>query len=452
MARDPQKHLTETLAPYEKPKLRLVDANGKITTSLDIANLLDGTITGAKMIGFQKNGVKYLIDEEGIKKREVELRSEGKNARQIDYIIAQEFPLRTIPANYPEPYEVRDNGLIITQGNFDPSKSEDKFFVEYEDSDLVGRSSIEVNLATGKDSEKVTLYPVQGNPGLFRSKELILISKKEFDHIKTDQTIVAGLSDIVQVSYQSPEGKIDTALAQVPIKKELPIRVIVLRDRDGKPVTTPEEVEKRLGFAQQSLAQAGIKVSKIETVYFDVPLGVDLKNGLNVKEQLKIAESTVHLAPEPGLRVIFGGNIAQKIDGNALKGGALTQRSAQKYPYAQNTVFLMTDPLPQNVTTDSVSGHELAHPIIDALNDEDYAKYQLDITGHSPDSKNLMHHASMLETEGDGLFRHQQHLADDKTLLRSSVLVDPPPPRSIRNEPREVQAAHREGLHFVPRP
>lgn len=450
MAKDRFARITQTLTPYEKkPAIRFLDANGQRTTVLAIANFMEGSVKSSSQIGFEKDGVKYLFIQKKVEAKAIELRRAQVPETEIyQKILADETLYKKMPENYSDAYEIKSTSKIIySSGKFDPSKSNDKFYVEYEDLTLVDQSSIDVIINTGKDSSKVTLYPAEGRTGVFRSKELLLVPNRTVDkNPKTDQTIVANVGDLVEVVYQGNDQQTHVAWADVPVKKVLPIQFVILKNDKGEAMATPEDVKRHLEFAQASLNYTQTKIENLDIVYYQPPAdsGVLIDDGLNNIEKMIIADLTREYIPKTKVQVILSNNIGVTEVGNPIEGDAFSERkfgNLETYNVV-NTVFIRTG-------ADRLTlGHELGHIVFGALNEKDYNKLKMDNEGHSDKLLDLMFLGAASERE-DNMFHPAQYLTDAeiKAFQSSPLLIDPPEKQKI-----PITTEYREGLRLVPRP
>ncbi|MEZ5405139.1 MAG: hypothetical protein R3F23_02870 [Verrucomicrobiia bacterium] len=442
--------LGEALASYEKkPEIRILNGEKKPVDTLTIANFMDGSVKASVQIGFELDGIKYLFNQKAVQAKADRLRKAGVTEDDLfQKILGDKSMYREMPKNYSEFYEVR-NGMIYSAGKFEPSKSNDKFYVEYKNPDLSGQSSIEVDVKTNKDSVKVNLYADPKRSGVFISDELILVPNSAVDNNpRMGQTIVAEAGDSVRVSYQKDQQTYTTS-ANVPIKKVLPVQFIILKDDQGRPMATEADVRRHLESAQEALNLTHTQIQNLAIVYYQPPAdsGIIVEDGLNDIERLMIADRTKEYAPQPGVRVFLtGDDIGTNAAGQQVEDQAYSERKFGNLPDydVANTIFI------RNNTDRLTLGHALGHIVFGALNEKDYNRLKLDEGGHSSELLDLMVLGTAKGRE-DNMFHPGQYLndAEVKAFQSSPVLTDPP---SIREAPREVQAAHREGPHFVPRP
>ncbi|MBX7157146.1 MAG: hypothetical protein K1X66_01990 [Verrucomicrobiae bacterium] len=437
------------LASYEKkPKIHILNAQKKPVNTLTIANFMDGSVKASVQIGFELDGIKYLFNQKAVQAKADQLRKAGVAENDLfQEILDDKTMYRKMPENYSEFYEVR-NGMIYSAGKFEPSKSNDKFYIEYQDSDLAGQTSIEVDVRTNKDSVKVKLHADPKRPGVFISDELVLAPNSTVDmNPKTDQTIVAEAGDSVRVSYQKDQ-QTYTASANVPVKKVLPLQFIILKDDRGRPMASEVDVRRHLEWAQEALNLTHTQIQNLEIVYYQPPAdsGIIVEDGLNDIERLMIADRTKEYAPQPGVRVFLtGDDIGTNAAGQPVEDQAYSERKFGNLPNydVANTIFIRKD-------TDRLTlGHALGHIVFGALNEKDYNKLKFDEGGHSPELLDLMV-LGTAKGRKDNMFHPGQYLndAEVKAFQSSPVLIDPP----AKTQAPQAAPEYRDGFRLVPKP
>lgn len=443
--------LDAALAPYDKkPEIYILNAEKKSVDTLAIANFMDGSVKSSSQIGFVRDGVKYLFNQKKVETTVERLRKAGAPENEIvQRVFTDESMYRRMPDNFAESYQVNpQTQMIYSEGKFEPSHSNDRFYVEYKDPTLRDQTSIEVDVKTNKDSVKVKLHADPKRPGVFISEELILVPNPTVDiNPKTDQTIVAEVGDSVKVSYQKNQ-QTYAASADVPIKKVLPLQFIILKNDKGEPMATEADVRRHLESAQGAINFTHTKIQNLEIVYYQPPAdsGIIVEDGLNDIERLMIAERTKYYAPQPGVRVFLtGDDIGTSASGQLVEDQSYSERKFGNLPNydVANTIFI------RNNTDRLTLGHALGHIVFGALKEKDYNKLKFDEGGHSKELLNLMVLGTAKGRE-DNMFHPGQYLhdAEVKAFHSSSVLTDPP----SKSQAPQAAPEYQDGVHFVPRP
>jgi hypothetical protein len=450
MAADSKTKLDKALAPYEKkPEIHILNAEKKPVDTLSVANFMDGSVKSSSQIGFVKDGVKYLFNQKRVETAVEQLRKAGTPEDEIvQKVFTDESMYRRMPDNFSESYQVNARTqMIYSEGKFEPSQSNDKFYIEYKDSALRDQTSIQVDVKTNKDSVKVKLHADPQRLGVFISEELILVPNPTVDiNPKTDQTIVAEVGDSVKVSYQKGQQSY-AASANVPIKKVLPLQFIILKDDQGRPMATEADVRRHLESAQAALNLTHTQIQNLEIVYYQPPAdsGIIVEDGLNGVERLMIAERTKQYAPQPGVRVFLtGDDIGTDAAGQLVEDQSYSERKFGNLPNydVANTIFI------RNNTDRLTLGHALGHIVFGALKEKDYNKLKFDEGGHSKELLNLMVLGTAKDRE-DNMFHAGQYLNDAqiKAFQSSPVLIDPPAKSQVPPGAPE----YRDGAYFVPK-
>jgi hypothetical protein len=449
---DSSKKLDKLLNPLT---LQILDHTLEPASSLNIANLLDGTLENSLPIGKSINGKNYLIDFDKAKQQILDLIAHGTQFREAAVQVYNNPPLKgEIPANFPKDYTVNEKGEIFTVAKFNPSNSSDKFYVSLQNVALKGNGTIQVTLKTHnpknpdspyQDSVKIDLYEDPNQPGSFLSKPLLLVSKKVFDedsfqgvdNTSTDQTFLSELGGSVTVTFDDGASQ-QQSTAEVSYTKILPVHPIIFEDENGNRMATQADVDRQMALAQETLAQAHVKIESSTPIVLKVPPGITLSDGISLFENTVLAQYTYDKVPQTGIRVLFAGN-QLPAENNKIKnfGASLTQISSQN-PKTQNTVTLST------VGPDETAGHEFVHCLIDSVKDVDYKKLGLDRTGHHTDFLNLLY----TSPSGQGLFS-SQHLTETQIqAIQSSPRLKDAPVNVIN----PTYPEYRDGIHLVPKP
>jgi hypothetical protein len=456
----------------QKPKLQIVRGDLKPTDSLVISNLMEDGLTKARTIGKRINGKNYLYDvPEATRRANAIVKKTGMSIRDAVVKVYENPPLLgEIPKDYPENYHIDENGIIGTRETLIPGDSKDKFHISYDNPALAGKGKIEVNLEINnpnnpkshyKESVKVTLYEHPEFPGLFHSAPLLLVASPKFDqhnagskdNSSQDQTFLAEPGSEISVSYEDKIlGEISRSSASVPVNKTLEVPIYILKDEDGNPMATQEQVNRQIELLQESLAPAGIKVIAQKPVYIDLPQGVSLKNGVQtaspnseIAEDLLITKAIANAYPHnPGVRLIFAGNNIEGIYKGEVKkanGHSITERMLPPdLKYAANSVFLKSEAEPPET-----AGHEVLHCLLFSSPNLKESGYY-DRAGHYlPNPSNIMYQGDK-SAEAETLFG-RRHMSDAQieTALQSTRLKNPP---IIRHQIIE----HQNGAAFVPGP
>ncbi|MEZ5405024.1 MAG: hypothetical protein R3F23_02260 [Verrucomicrobiia bacterium] len=466
----------------QPPKLQIL-RNGVLSNSLDIANFEDGSLSPTKTIGVVKNGKKYLYEKDSDKILEVvkgwQTTGEAKTAQEAIRKLESDPPVKEFPENYPDQYFVSKSGKIYKVETLDISKSKDKFIVQYQDPALAGKGKIQVTLeiknpknpnSPYKERVKINLTEDKSNPGTFRSQDLVLVSAKfmdekqinaQKDNSPKDQTFLAELGSEISISYQDNiSGKIHTESASVHVKKMLQVPVFIFKDKNGTALANQAQVDKHAIDAQEVWSPAGIKIKVNEPILLDFPPGVDISDGLDSKESEACIRYINEKYPNnPGARWIFAGD---KFPNSETTGAyAITQKDPYSVMHGlYNNIFLKSEWMLSETT-----GHEIAHCLLDSVKKGPWKSEIYDADGHAYNPSNIMGHHTTYDTKDITVFG-RRNLSNEQIdmALKAPQLQDLPqenlttnsektaPTRSIFDEPREVQAAHREGLHMVPQP
>ncbi|MBX7156770.1 MAG: hypothetical protein K1X66_00080 [Verrucomicrobiae bacterium] len=373
-----------TLTPYEKPALQILDFKGKKAASLDIANLHDS------------------------------LQASDKSS--------------------------------IANSKFNPEKSNDRFYLRYENPALAGKGFIVANIESSnptnpdssyQDSTLVYLYEDPQQPGTFYSKPIVLVSNRSFDNYPLnghkdndpkDQTVLAELGSQITVTYQDDVvGKQETASVSVPIKKVMEVQPFLVRDKKGRLLSTEKDAEKKTALMQESLAPAGIKVEVLPAKIIDLPRGIKLEDGLSARELRRLARYTAKFyPPEKGLRFVMTGD-TPLLEGK-VHGISYTKEFRRISLKTENAVFA------SDRSAARTPGHESVHCLIDSVLVEDEKAFR-SIGHYRSTGRNSVgfHHNSdfnlmsrMASTRVRELWG-SEHLTDAQIeiILQSSILKDP---------------------------
>ncbi|MBX7157252.1 MAG: hypothetical protein K1X66_02530 [Verrucomicrobiae bacterium] len=176
-----------------------------------------------------------------------------------------------------------------------PDLDQDRFYVRLQDEALTGKGQVSVKLSTvnasGQNKESNVEVKLKESPpgsGTFISDSLLLVSdrwddKKRVDKVKDnhlgDRTFQVGLGDRVEVEYPSSNL---CAIAQVPVQQQLPIDIVVLRDKPGgNPVISNNKLQEEIKRTQERFAQLGIEIiPNIQVV--DPPPKTKLSSGQEI--------------------------------------------------------------------------------------------------------------------------------------------------------------------------
>lgn len=465
----------------QQPKLQIF-RNDTPSDSLDIANFEDGSLSPTKTIGVVKNGQKYLYETAQEKIYEVlkKWKDTGvtKNAEEAFAKLRTDPPIKEFPKNYPDKYFVSEDGKIHKVETLDISKSKDKFVVQYQDPALAGKGKIQVSLeiknpknsnSPYQETVSITLIEDKNNPGTFRSQDLVLVSAKFMDERRVngqkdnslkDQTFLAELGSEISVSYQDKaSGEVYSDSASVPVKKVLEVPVFIFKDKNGIPLATQAQVDKHATDAQEIWAPAGIKIKVGEPILLDLPPGVDISDGLDLKEsEICIKYINEKYPDNSGVRWIFSGDEFPR--SKNMGAYAITQKDPYSVMHGlQNNIFLKSEWMLTETT-----GHEIAHCLLDSVKKGPWKSKVYDADGHTYNPSNLMGHYATHDTNHITIFG-RRNLSEEQIdmALKSPRLKDPssedlvissekspqmPRARSIFDE----QAAHREGWRMVPQP
>ncbi|MEZ5404963.1 MAG: hypothetical protein R3F23_01950 [Verrucomicrobiia bacterium] len=323
--------------------------------------------------------------------------------------------------------------------NVDPALSSDRFHVQIYDPSLSTDKPVRAKLKTQsansnqtKDSTTVFLYPVEGQPGLYRSASLMLTSYPEVDQYAAhgiadkkpgDPTVLAMPGDRVSISY----GK-KTVSAEVPIKKVLPVKFYVYKDNNGQPVTDQKWADKQITQLQKDLAPYGILVKAEPTVILDHPLHIDTSKKLTLAQQTLLTGITANNDPDfQGLRFVPVGDYTVDLEETAV-GRAFVNNNS-------NTSFIVHNANKHTIT------HEVVHHLT-------YNKQ----TGRSPTNHDNQGHVTspkdsvvqnLMEDNSDGksphsVGNHVISLTQDQidAILANPILQDlPQPTQTIQQTP-----------------
>lgn len=442
--------------------LKILGPDNQSTSSLAIASFYDTIAAIPKLLGKQENGKNYIFKSREeinalLRKEGYDLSTAGTSPSAAAFIINHPEAYTEMPANYSEPYIIKD-GKLFTQGKFDPKLAQDHFFIQITDPTLAGQSSVTVNIETFnpdnpqsayRDSATITL--TEASPGVFRSAPLLLTGKPVFDQTPIqgqkdnspqDQTFLAELGSTLRVSYQTQTGQTVTTQAYVPVKQVLPVKIINYKDSNGIPFFTPEEIQKQIANMQEIYAQAGIQVEiKGEIIEKDLPPGINLNDGLSFEEgKILAAETASDFSPQDGIRILLVGDFFAK---KGVGGTSIATTTPNTTPDMHNTVFI-----PRNAGP-NVLAHEAMHCILESAG-QGNAEFRQSI-GHTEKGShhnaphNLMYwKADASQSDLFGAF----HLTQEQinaALSKSPILKDPVLPRFNPIE-------HRNGASFVPSP
>lgn len=355
-------------------------------------------------------------------------------------------------------YRQTKDGSFYKPGDFEPARSRNRFHVQYRDPKLTA-DTIQVTLKTQnpynpeiKDSTKVTLRKIEGQPGLYRSDALILTSLPEVDRFPTqghkdnkpgDTTVLASVGSVISVSYQNKETK-----ALVPVKKIMKTRPYIFNDRKGNPIATAKEVKNRSSQIQSYVAPAGILVRTLETENLPAPLFdpkkedeniwgkieptsqtapayyIDVTHRLSDSEKVFLARYTGRLHPEENssvIRMIIAGDTHLSRDKEGLLGRA--------FPFGlgegNNSFFAA------RLTQGNVFGHETVHLHIGKPpNHDGFGHYQGQEMNANLMSRGVDAHLAYAKEEGkEGLPSSLATINPEQieAMLQSPLLKDPTP-------------------------
>lgn len=287
-------------------------------------------------------------------------------------------------------------------GKFDPSKSDDKFYIQYKDPSLKETKTIEINLKTQNidssydESTKITLYEVE--PGIFRSKELVLVSNKALDqygidNILEDQTFLAALNGKVSASYTATSGITYQASASVSAKQVIETQITVLLDEKGIALASREQIAEQIATAQEYYASEGMLLVVKEPInYVPFPPGLSAKEGLN-EERARTLNDYLrgnHYTTYQNINFVFAGD--QFVEDFAKKEAVMFAwpqpgLAKNNYPTTYN-IFTKTNPF-----VSSALAHELGHALLLSAAKGDDRKLRAtghDQSNHHSDKRNLM--------------------------------------------------------------
>ncbi|MBX7156941.1 MAG: hypothetical protein K1X66_00945 [Verrucomicrobiae bacterium] len=385
--------------PSQK-KLQILDTQGRTTHTLAIDNLYS-IVTLPEQIGKRFHEKNYLLKpRDQIETKIAQLRTRGMSDQAIAKEITQNSDFyQEMPANYAQPYTYRGD-RIFSEGKLSPAQSQNKFHVQYQDITLAGQGTIHVTLKTGKESATIALFEI--TPGVFQSKDLLLVSCKEFDQYpvngpdnsETDQTFHAALNEKVKISYTDPSGETHTTSASIPVEQVVELKLTVLKDENGQPLATPEQIAQQIARMQESYASAGMQIKILEPIqYMDFPPGLSAKDGLNEEKARKIEEylrEKGHTTSDHINLIFSGDNFVEDFS----KKDAVTffhpEPGSSSLPTTYN-ILVKSTPL-----IASSGAHELGHALALSAANGDATKLQAagysikDDYSHHPNRANLM--------------------------------------------------------------
>lgn len=442
--------------------LKILGAHHQSTSFVSIASFYNAITATPKLLGIQKNGKNYTFKSQEeinalLERAGFDLRTSGTSPQAAAYILNHPDAYQEMPAGYTDPYTIKD-GKLFTQGQFEPQRVQDHFFIQISDPSLAGQNSVIVKVETFnpdnpqsayRDSATITL--TAASPGVFRSAPLLLTGKPVFDQTPIqgqkdnspqDQTFLAELGSTLRVSYQTQTGQTVTTQAYVPVKQVLPVKIINYKDSNGTPFFTPEEIQRQIASLQEIYAQAGIQVEiQGEIIEKDLPQGINLSDGLSFDEgKILAAETASDFSPQDGIRILLVGDFFAK---KGVGGTSIATTTPNTTPDMHNTVFI-----PRNAGP-NVLAHEAMHCILESAG-QGNAEFRQSI-GHTEKGShhnaphNLMYwKADASQSDLFGAF----HLTQEQinaALSKSPILKDPVLPRFNPIE-------HRNGASFVPSP
>lgn len=372
------------MADVKEKFKKSLNSSSKIETIVDKLLDLPPIEAPLKILGADLQPVDGTLEianlDKSIERRNIGFRD---RLRQKRYIDANGDGLATIEEskNYKGDVFVNEGPFrspVFSSSEIYPERSDDRFYIQYENPSLAGQRTIEVDLniynplfpnGEYNASRKVVLYAVEGKPGLFRSEPSILVPIKTFDEVPIkghpnkssgDQSILATVGSQITVSYREKysDKVVFAAQAKVPIRGVLEVQTVIFRDNKGVPITDKEFAMEQVANIQKVLAPAGVRVIGLEPLVLDLPAeseSIDIRKELSEEEMEYLAAYAAEFYPsdKQGVKMfITGKEIVAKEPSEAV-GMALVDGDVDED--AINSFYIALE------GGDTTPGHEFGH-------------------------------------------------------------------------------------------
>jgi hypothetical protein len=286
------------------------------------------------------------------------------------------------------------NAGPTVKGNFidlDP----DRFLVRVNDPSKKGAGIVSIQLSTDSDGEaydddatKIELAEDPTESGIFISTNLLLVSDDVdddytnpnvvADDTQNDRTHKVSLGGKVKVQYSSTATVVCEKEETVsPSLKTVNVCIIILRDKPqaqgGVPVISTTTVESQWHTVRERYAQVGVVINYTVSIQ-DPPLGVDLSDGLLVREH----STNRVLAAEAKALISACGTVDATVDihvfyvNTVMVGTDWAYGSAvAEYYYPSEDGYLYNAFINNAANKPFTVSHELAHLLANAQHTEE---------------------------------------------------------------------------------